>query len=286
MIMPSRWIPLHCLMVTLAGSLHALSLPRPDWVEGSAQWRGNATNADLPGNRLDGWKFEVRGAGATQRVLENGLSLRNGWQAGVEVWPEFTGFTAVEAEWNAGLSRKSGLGPTAAVWFAEVGLGGHFSVESLRRGVTVRGRIGWQKRILTPWRVRLGHEWVREETNGPAFDSIAGRWTLDSAWQLGPRSNWSLGGAWRSGDVVSYSRPPRPDLVKAGKKIVLLDAFRQETPFIAYYFRAETWSLETQVDYDWTRRLTLFGRAEYRGTRHGGSRYTNTHVGAGVRARW
>lgn len=78
----------------------------------------------------------------------------------------------------------------------------------------------------------------------------------------------------RFGDVVSYSRPPRPDLGAIGKPITYVDTFEQDVPWIAYYFPARTRSTAVELGRVLDR-AGLFLRHEHRDTLHAGPGYRN-----------
>ena len=75
--------------------------------------------------------------------------------------------------------------------------------------------------------------------------------------------------------MVSYSRPPRPDLIAIGKPVTTVDTFGQAEPWIAYYFTATTRVAAFEASRTLGRRTLLTLRHEYRHTPHGGQGYRN-----------
>ncbi len=272
----------------LGGAVFAegLGLTAPTAAEWSVHWRGNVTNADRAADRIDAWNVKVDIAGASVRLVDRRTGLTTGWQAGLEAWPDYPGLSSAQAGLVLGSRHKFGLGPLAPVLSLTGRLAARAGAERDRSVVGGAGQVELTKRVVEIWRLGLAYEWSREEAPGPVFDRVAREGTLRSELQLGRRWGWTLSVSQRQGDVVSYSRPPRPDLVQAGKKLVLVDTFRQGTPLLAYYFPAETTSVAGELAFDRTERRTWFARVEYRDTRDATQRYLNTSLAVGLRHRW
>jgi hypothetical protein len=142
-------------------------------------------------------------------------------------------------------------------------------------------RLVVRQRAGQSWLFTAGHEWRRFDARGRAFDSSGREWMGRVEWHVG--ANWFLvvEGRDRLGDVVSYSRPPRPDLVAIGKPITFVDTFEQGVPWIAYYFGARTRSGAIEIQRT-LGRAVLTWRHEYRHTLHAGPGYKNRRTSLGL----
>jgi len=169
---------------------------------------------------------------------------------------------------------KPGLGPRRPVLHAQAEGELSQAAEENRSGQGGALRVSVRQRLDESWRVVVGREWRRFDAKSVAFDhsactsffrlerSFGEQWTLDL--ELG----------WRKGDVVSYSRPPRPDLVALGKPITTVPTFEQEEPWLAYYFPATTRIFEVALHRAFRRGSFSLGYA-HRATTHAGPGYRN-----------
>ncbi len=239
-----------------------------------AIWHDNATNAERAQDLLSGlqWRTELQAAG--QRLLGDGHRLRATAGLSTEVWPRFQGLDLIGLEVAAAWEFKPGLGPQRPVFEAGIEGGWTGARERDRSGSGGAGHVQVRQRAGSAWLFTAGHEWRRFDARGRAFDRTAREWSGRVEWTFAEGWTLAAGGRRRVGDVVSYSRPPRPDLVADGKSISFVDTFEQETPWIAYYFEAETRSGALEL-------LLSLGRSvvgltyEYRHTLHAGPGYNN-----------
>ncbi|MDI1249970.1 MAG: hypothetical protein PSV13_13995 [Lacunisphaera sp.] len=258
------------LFAAVPGEAHE---PR-GWLDTQVAWHDNVTNAERSEDLLPAleWRTELRAG--IQRALPGGH--RAGATAGLrtEIWPRFQGLDAVVPGVAMSWEFKPGLGPYRprfqADWEGEwVG-----ARERDRGGWGNAGRLMVRQRAGPAWLFTAGHEWRRFAARGRAFDRQGREWFAQAQWSFSP--TWLVGAEIRRrvGDVVSYSRPPRPDLAAIGKPLTFVDTFEQAEPWLAYYFRAESrsGSLELQRTF---RRLALSLRHEYRHTLHAGPGYKN-----------
>jgi hypothetical protein len=237
-------------------------------------WHGNVTNAERPEDLLAAlqWRTEVRCGG--QRSFAGGHRLLGSAGVRTELWPRFEGLNVLAPGLAGAWEFKPGLGPHRPVFAAEVEGEWVAAAESARQGRGAAGRLSVRQRLGSSWLVAAGHDWRRFDAQGRAFDRTGREWQARVAWSAGPFWSLAAEGRARVGDVVSYSRPPRPDLAAIGKPVTLVETFEQGVPWIAYYFRARTRSAAVEVQRTLGRSvLTL--RHEYRHTLHAGPGYEN-----------
>ena len=246
----------------------------PWQLETGVAWHDNVTNGERSSDRLAALEWRTRISRSAGRALAGGHRL--GTQAGVRVesWPRFGGLDVIVPEIAGSWEFKPGVGPHRPVFAAEAEGGWTVARESARGGPGGAGRLVVRQRAGTMWWFSAGHEWRRFAARGPAFERTAREWFGRAEWSLGEDWTVAVEGRERQGDVVSYSRPPRPDLEAIGKPITLVDTFEQDVPWIAYYFPARTRSAALEVRRSFGR-MSLSLRHEYRDTLHAGPGYRN-----------
>lgn len=247
-----------------------------------AIWHGNVTNADRAADRLPGLQARLAGTAGRSWQVAPGTQLHGTWHAGLDWWPRFEGLDSVSAGPELGLNRRFGLGSQA--WVVGVtGSGGWVGVrEAERTGWSGQLRAEVKKRWGDAWQFSLGVEHQRFDARGRAFSHSGRDYFLRAEFQVSAVWHAALEYRRREGSVVSYTTPPRPDLVQAGKVLTLVDTFKRPTPLLAYYFPAETQSLALSL----TRRLgpatALRLNFSYAETIHGTLRYLNPRSGVGL----
>lgn len=237
-------------------------------------WHDNVTNAERPEDLLPAWQWNGDLEAGSARNLADGHRLRAAVQLRTEFWPRFEGLNQVAPGVTLGWDFKPGLGPQRPRFTAEIEGRGVLAQERDRSGGGAAGRMQIHQRVRTDWLLLAGHEWRRFDARGRAFDRTGREWFGRVEWSASPAWVFAVEGRERVGDVVSYSRPPRPDLAAIGKPITLVDTFEQGVPWIAYYFRARTRSGAVEMQRAFGRTgITL--RHELRHTLHAGPGYRN-----------
>ncbi len=262
------------LLVGCAPAFAVLGQAVPARFDTAVVWHDNVTNAERPADLLAAlqWRGEV-GWGA-QRLLPDGHRVRGSAGLRAEAWPRFEGLNVIAPGLGGAWEWKPGLGPHWPVLVAEAEGEWVAAQERGRGGFGAAGRISVRQRLGATWRLAAGHEWRRFDARAMAFDRTGREWFGRLEWNVGEAWTILVEGRRRMGDVVSYSRPPRPDLEALGKPITYVDTFEQDVPWIAYYFRAETRSGAAEVQ-RLVGRTTLAWRHEYRHTLHAGPGYKN-----------
>jgi hypothetical protein len=256
----------------LATAMHLAAAP---WhLVTEAVWHDNVTNAERPEDLLSAWQWNGEGETGRVRMLADGHRLRAALNLRTELWPRFEGLNQVAPGVTLGWDFKPGLGPHRPRLAAELEGRGVLAQERDRSGGLAAGRLQILQRVRPDWLLAAGHEWRRFDARGRAFDRTGREWFGRVEWSASPDWVFAAEGRERVGDVVSYSRPPRPDLEAIGKPIALVDTFEQGVPWIAYYFRARTRSGALEVQRIAGRAgITL--RHELRHTLHAGPGYRN-----------
>lgn len=237
-------------------------------------WHDNVTNAERPEDVLGAMEWRTEFAFGRRWLLPAGHRLLGSARVRTELWPRFEGLNLLVPGLVGTWEFKPGLGPHRPVFAVEAEVERALAQERGRGGLGGAGRLSVRQRLGTSWLLAAGHEWRRFDARAKAFDRTGREWFGRAEWSLGESWSLALEARRRVGDVVSYSRPPRPDLVAIGKPITFVDTFEQDVPWIAYYFAAETRSGALEA----TRtlgRATLTLRQEYRHTLHAGPGYKN-----------
>ena len=247
-----------------------------------AVWHGNVTNSDRTGDRLSAFNWQTGLAGILHRPLPRGSAVTAGLRVGLDLWPRYQGLDSLTIGPSFGLNHKFGLGDRA--WVISANASGDWVGvrESARSGLAGDIQLEIRKRWSDAWQFFLGFERTRHDARGRAFSHSGRESYLRAEYQLNADWSASLELRQRAGIVVSYTTPPRPDLVQAGKVLTLVDTFERDTPLLAYYFPADT----RIASFDLTRSLgpatAAYLRFEYRETTHNALRYLNQRSSLGL----
>ncbi len=245
-------------------------------------WHSNVTNSDRPADRLSALQWRTELAGDFNRSLPHGNTVSTGWHLGLDLWPKYQGLDSLTLGPSLGLTHKFGLGAQAWVLRANA-TGGWVGVrESDRSGLSGNIRLEVKKRWGNSWQFTLGTERARYDARHLAFTRSGRENYLRAICHLNERWHATVELRQRAGIVVSYTSPPRPDLVQAGKVLTLVDTFERGTPLLAYYFPADTRSGSLELSRTLGRTSSSFVRFEYQETTHKNLRYLNQRSTVGV----
>lgn len=247
-----------------------------------AVWHGNVTNSDRTGDRLSALNWQTALTGNFHRPLPRGSALTAGLRLGFDLWPEFQRLDSLTLGPSIGLSHKFGLGDRAWVISANTS-GSWVGVrESPRSGLAGELQLEARKRWSDSWQFFLGFERRRYDARGRAFSHSGRESYLRAEYQLNAGWSASLELRQRAGIVVSYTTPPRPDLVQAGKILTLVDTFERDTPLLAYYFPADTRIASFDLTRSLGRATAAYLQFEYAETTHNALRYLNQRTSVGL----
>ncbi len=247
-----------------------------------AVWHGNVTNSDRASDRLAALQWQSELTGDFHRSLPGGNTVSAGLSLGLDLWPRYQGLDSLTIGPTVGFQHKFGLGAQAWVLNATA-TGGWGSVrEANRSGLASQLQFEIRKRWGDSWQFALGTERARYEARHVAFDRSGRENYLRGEYQLNAVWHATVELRQRAGLVISYTTPPRPDLVQAGKILTLVDTFERPTPLLAYYFPADTRSASIELVRLLDPATSAYLRIEYGETRHNALRYLNPRSTLGV----
>lgn len=245
-------------------------------------WHGNVTNSDRPADRLAALQWQTELAGEFNRPLPGGNFVSASLHLDLDLWPRYQGLDAITLGPGLGWDHKFGLGAQAWVIAAAAAGGWVSGREADRSGLSGQLQLEIRKRWNESWQFSLGTERTRHDARGRAFSNsgrenyLRGEFQLNAVW----RATAEL--RQRAGIVVSYTSPPRPDLVQAGKVLTLVDTFERNAPLLAYYFPADTRSASLELLRSLGLATSAYLRFEYRETTHKALRYLDQRSTVGV----
>lgn len=247
-----------------------------------AVWHGNITNSDRLADRLSALQWQTEFRGEVNRLLPGGNFVSAALRFDLDLWPKYQGLDTVSVGPALDWAHKFGLGAHAWVIGATVSGDWISARERDRSGLTGHVRLEIRKRWRDSWLFFLGSERTHHDARQLAFTHSGRENYL--------RIEYQFNAAWwsavelrqRAGIVVSYTTPPRPDLVQAGKVLTLVDTFERATPLLAYYFPADTRSLSLELARTLGPAASAYLKFEYRETTHFTLRYLNQRSIAGL----
>lgn len=251
-------------------------------VSSEASWHGNVTNSDRPADRLPALQWQTGVAVEYHRPLPGGNVLSAGLRIALDLWPRYQGLDAITLGPTLGWDHKFGLGAQAWVLAAAAAGGWVSGRESDRSGLAGQLQLEIRKRWNDSWQFAFGTERIRYDARGHAFDNSGRENYLRAAFQVNAVWRATAELRQRAGVVVSYTSPPRPDLVQAGKVLTLVDTFERGAPLLAYYFPADTRSTSLELLRSLGPATSAYLRFEYRETTHKALRYSNQRSTVGV----
>lgn len=241
-------------------------------------WQDNATNTEVAADILPAFQFQLAAARTHRIALSRDDALLLTGRLTAESWPRYDGLDRTALGLQVVWQHKFGLGAAAPTLRAEFSGDAVAARESGRTSRFGTATLAYRQRFAQLTRVELGHRWLRNDANDLAFDVTARELFARVSHQVGSDWQLTLGARRRFGTALSYSAPPRPDLVKLGKPITFVTTFDRAVPWIAYYFDARTDALEFEASRLIGRKLALVLSAEYRETAHGNVIYFNRVV--------
>lgn len=201
-------------------------------------WHDNATNADRSADKISTWQTNADIVANERYGLSGSDAVHFGFHAGGDWWPSYdklmTGAVGVRGDWE----HKFGLGALAPVFSVELSGDQIAARQSGRRGTSAAVAILLRKRFNDRWKASLTQEFSRLYARAAVFDREAATTTVEISRDLGEVSRLTLSAYYRSGDIVSYATPPRPDIVPLAPHRMPLDTFR--SGMVAYSVDADT----------------------------------------------
>ncbi|HEY5893647.1 MAG TPA: hypothetical protein VIT91_10490 [Chthoniobacterales bacterium] len=235
------WILLTC--VVYPGALHAgsLDITGDIW----ARYESNISNSDASRDRIAtgvvGGRIGVQTAGVWSRDWRWHLGL----SAEGESVVRFSDLSRMDVGIRAGVERKFGLGWRAPRLLVDMRSIGRISGEWDSSGIGLSPSLAltWQGGERWGISVQYSPQWFF--ARGVLFDSTAQTAGFSTWFDLFPTTRLQVRYQFRTGDIVSYATPPRPDLVAISE--VQENTLVFGSPRVRYRFDADTHAIEVGV---------------------------------------
>jgi predicted porin len=267
----------------VAGLFVAVIVPslRADWrLDGGTgiNYESNLSNSDRASDVQDDFSWET------------GVQLANGFQVTRDLrfilaadlrsllWAHFYGFDEVDAGLSGTLRYRFGLGAQAPWISLSQRIGYNHFRENFRSGwdESVRLRIGVG---VTPrLALEAGYTFENLATAGDFFDQQSHGGDLRLTYDLTPSLQVGVGYAYRSGDVISYAVPARPDIFSIARVRENVTTFGNSPAYNAYRLLGRTHAVSVSAAYNLSKYLSLELSYEYSQTSHDPLTYQNHFV--------
>lgn len=239
----------------------------------TATWNSNVTNANLGSDRIAALQTQADLLASERYALGRNDAAHVGFHAAADWTPRFNGLTTAAAGVRADWQHKFGLGALAPLFLVELAADAVGAKDAARRGTSTGATLLLRKRFDDRWRATLTQEFTDHAARGAVYDRRGEQTTLELGYDHDEATRVTLAAFRRSGDVVSYATPPRPDLVAVASTRTTVDTFG--APRVAYSVDARTVggkaSLVRALDPD----SALVASYEYRETERRPLRYVN-----------
>jgi len=262
----------------------AFSVARADWrfdAETGALYDSNLSNSDRGADMKDDWAWQSDLQAANGFQLARDLRLNFAAEVREQVWARFDAFNHVAPGGNAGLRYRFGLGRLAPWMLVEDSFAYAFFHEDDRSGFDnrfrVRGGFGLTERLS----VEAAYTFDDFEAKDDFWKLSGHSGSIQLTFDVTSSLQLALGYRYRDGEVISYARPPRPDLFALASDVEPMNTFGRP-PYNAYRLRAMTNSVFVSAGYTLNRYTSLQVAYEYRNTSHGLLEYENHLVEAKI----
>ncbi|HEY5753762.1 MAG TPA: hypothetical protein VIT21_11480 [Chthoniobacterales bacterium] len=238
-----------------------------------ALYESNISNSDVSRDRIGTGIVGGRVAAQRAGVWERDWRWHLGLTAEGESVVRFSDLSRLDAGIRVGLERKFGLGWQAPRLQLDVRSIGRVSGEWDSSGVGLLPSLGvtWQAGERWGFSVQYSPQWFF--ARGVIFDSTAQTAGFSAWFDLFPMTRLQVRYGFRTGDVVSYATPPRPDLVAISEVQETTLVFG--SPRVRYRFDADTYSIEAEVAQQLDDRIALSAIYRLEITQGKGKEYEN-----------
>jgi hypothetical protein len=262
----------------------AISFARADLrfdAETGAVYDSNLSNSDRGADVKDDWTWQSDLQAGNGFQLARDLRLNFAAELREQVWARFDAFNNVAPGGTAMLRYRFGLGRLAPWIGVEDSLAYAFFHEDDRSGfdnrLQVRGGFGITERLSVEAAYTFDDFEAKDDFWNLSGHSGSIRLTFDATSSL----QLALGYDYRDGEVISYARPPRPDLFALASEVEPVNSFGSP-PFNAYRLRGTTNAVLVSAGYTLNRYMSVQVAYEYRNTSHGPLEYENHLVEAKI----
>ncbi len=264
------------LVVLLTVTMNAA---RADWrieAKTGLLYESNLSNSDRASDERDGvaWQSKVRLGNGLQ--LTRDLRLNLSGDASEQVWARYDDFNNLVAGGTAGLRYRFGLGGKAPWVLVEDHAAYAFFNDDRRSGLEnrfrVRGGVGISERLSA----EAGYTFDDFEAKKSFFDLCGHSGSIHLTFDATASLQVALGYTYREGDVISYARPPRPDISAIAAERESITSFGRPL-YTAYRLRGSTNAVSASLGYTLTKNASVLVSYEFRHTASGPLEYEN-HV--------
>ena len=256
-----------------------------DWIRdfrGEVSYEDNLSNSSRAADERDDFSFAGHASFGRFGELTDDLRLTVTADLDARAFARYDDFNSLTIASTAALRYRFGLGAMAP--FVRVEATGGYAAfhQSLQSGGRFRTGITAGKRLTE--RFALDAAYFYEDIGGEirVFDRFSHAFALNASFDLTERTQLLAGYELRSGEVVSYAVPPRPDIVALANDRRMVDTFGR--PYVAYNFDAITNTLSLGVSQALTQSLSLNARYEWQYTTRSHLSYTNNVLRLSIHA--
>lgn len=262
----------------------SLSFARADWrfdAETGAVDDSNLSNSDRGADMKDDWAWQSDLRAGSGFQMARDLRLNLAAELREQVWARFDAFNNVAPGGDISLRYRFGLGRLAPWIGIEDSLAYAFFHEDDRSGFDnrfrVRGGFGITERIA----VEAAYTFDDFEAEDNFWNLSGHSGSIQLTFDATSSLQLALGYSYRDGEVISYARPPRPEIFALASEVELVNSFGSP-PYNAYRLRGTTNAVFVSAGYTLNRYISLQVAYEYRNTSHGPLEYENHLVEAKI----
>lgn len=266
-----RWFPPLALIL-----LAAFSAGWSSDVQTTVEWNSNVSNANAAADRIDAVALRADANGSVRYSLGTNDAITPAIHVGVDAWPQFAELTSVVSGFGVTWERKLGLGPFVPIVSAAAAADRINVHNSDLSGGRYTGTIGIRKRWEETTQYAAKVEFARRESRDAVYRGQSTTLTLIVDHDLSDRVRLELTPYWRTGAVVSYATPPRPDLVALAPNRDSVETFGR--PMVAYGIEARSYGSVAALVYSLGDAASLSLAYELRETNRASIRYGNQLV--------
>ncbi|MEO8045310.1 MAG: hypothetical protein ABI674_10430 [Spartobacteria bacterium] len=256
-----------------------------DWIRdfrGEVSYLDNLSNSNRAADARDDFSFAGHASFGRFGALTDDLRLTVTADLDARAFARYDDFNSLTIGSTTALRYRFGLGAMAPFVRAEASGGYAAFQQSFQSGGRFRTGVTVGKRFTE--RFALDASYFYEDSGGEirVFDRFSHTFALNGSFELTQRTRLSAGCELRTGEVVSYAVPPRPDIVALAIDRRMVDTFGR--PYVAYNFEAITNSLSLGVSQALTPSLSLDARYEWHYTTRAHLAYTNNVLRLSIQA--
>jgi len=277
----SFWRPGLAFLLILSVVDHASG----DWIRdfrGDVSYNDNLSNSDRAADQESDFSFDGHVAFGRFGELTDNLRLSITANLDARAFAHYDDFDSITIGSTAALRYRFGLGAMAP--FVRVEASGGYAVfkQSLQSGERVHAGLTVGKRLTE--RFAMDASYFYEEIGGEVrvFDRFSHAFALSASFDLTERTRLSADYELRSGEVVSYAVPPRPDIVALANDRRMVGTFGE--PYVSYNFDAITNTLSFGVSQALTQWVSVNARYEWHYTTRSNISYTNNILRLSIHA--